>query len=110
FKEHLSYMLIAYTLYQNDIEIAIITDHNTIEGFEKLQYALEDYFIQKIKSKDSSNRKCIHLYLGVEISCSDHTHVVGIFNDDQILEVQNLLTLIIHNEELGTIETSLNVL
>lgn len=110
FKEYLSYMLIAYTLYQNDIEIAVITDHNTIEGFEKLKYALEAYFIKNIKSNALSTQKCIYLYLGVEISCSDHTHVVGIFNGDNLLEVQNLLTLIIHNEELGTIETSLSVL
>ncbi|WP_338539542.1 hypothetical protein [Paenibacillus tundrae] len=32
FKEYLSYQLIAYTLYENDIEVAVITDHNTIEG------------------------------------------------------------------------------
>ena len=110
FKEYLSYMLIAYTLYQNEIEIAVITDHNTIEGFEKLKYALDDYFIKNIKNNPSSTQKCIYLYLGVEISCSDHTHVVGIFNNNKVFEVQNLLNLIIHSKELGTIETSLSVL
>lgn len=110
FKEYLAYELIAHTLYKENIEMAIISDHNTIDGFTKLSYALNNYFKNRIKPNNLTSKKSIYLYLGVEISCSDHNHVVGVFDNNKILEVQKLLNHIIHSKETGTIETSLSVL
>ena len=52
-KEHLAYSLIAHILYDKGIEIAVISDHNTINGYIKLKYALEEYYQQRIKNKEA---------------------------------------------------------
>ena len=109
FKEYLSYDLIARKLYNESINIAVITDHNSIKGFHKLKYALKEHYEKHVKQIDRK-KKPIYLFLGVEISCSDHVHVVGVFNEKQFNEVDNFLNEIIYQEELGTIETSYSVL
>lgn len=109
FKEYLSYSLIAHKLYKESINIAVITDHNSIKGFHKLKFALQEYYSKYEKHK-TSKRKPIYLFLGVEISCSDYTHVVGIFNENQFDELSTFLNEIIHSDESGTIQTSLSIL
>lgn len=49
FKEVLGYQLIAHSLYKNNIHVAVISDHNTINGFKKLQAVLVDYYKSRIK-------------------------------------------------------------
>jgi len=41
-KEYLSYYLVAAELIKSEIEIVVITDHNTILGYKKLKKAIED--------------------------------------------------------------------
>lgn len=109
FNEYISYSLIAHKLYKESINIAVITDHNTIKGFHKLKFALHEYYNRHEKHK-TPRRKPIYLFLGVEISCSDHTHVVGIFNENNYEELNLFLNEIIYSEESGTIETSHTIL
>lgn len=51
----------------------ILTDHNTILGYDKFQCA-----ITKIK-KAKKNGVYPEIILGIELSCADKNHVVGIF-------------------------------
>mgnify|MGYP001044130634 CR=1 FL=1 len=111
FKEYLSYMLIAHKLYECDISVAVISDHNSIKGYYKLKYALEKYYIERIKRQVTDvNKKCIYLFLGVEISCSDHNHLVGIFPENYYKKVEQFLEEFISSEEEGTHETTYTML
>ncbi|MFJ5772476.1 Spaf_1101 family AAA-like ATPase [Psychrobacillus sp. NPDC093180] len=109
FKERLSYELIAHKLYSENIEIAIITDHNTISGYPKLKYALDQYYKKHIK-RSNLQKNALKLLLGVEISCSDCNHVVGIFDDENFNAVESLLTSLIHSEKSGTVENTYTIL
>jgi hypothetical protein len=104
FKEFFSYCLIAHKLYKSRVEVAIITDHNTIKGYLKLKYALDFYFKERLKSKDQKQQ--IFLFLGVEISCSEKNHLVAIFDEKKYDDVQIFLDECIINEEDGTYYTS----
>lgn len=105
-KEYITYKLIAHKLYTNNVEVAIISDHNTIAGYKKLKFALEEYF----KERKGALSKSIVLFLGVEFSCSEKNHVVGIFCEEKISEIEQFLNEIIISKEDGTYLTSHNVL
>ncbi|RNA68540.1 Spaf_1101 family AAA-like ATPase [Alteribacter keqinensis] len=105
FKEYISYMMIAHKMYLEEIEVAVITDHNTIQGYKKLEFALNEYYRERIKPL-KENRNSIKLFLGVEISCSEQNHLIGIFDESKIKEVQIFLEDIIISEEEGTYYTS----
>lgn len=84
FFENTVFKLITHSLYKNNIDVAVVSDHHTIEGYIKLKVALEEYY----KERRSEIKKPIFLLMGVEISCSDDNHVVGIFNDtDENIEL-----------------------
>lgn len=106
FKEYLSYLLIAHKLYEKEVEVAVISDHNTIEGYKKLKTALIDYY----KQRRDKSINCITLFLGVEISCSERNHVIGIFNDNKYVDLEEYLRQNIISEEYGTYQTSLTVI
>lgn len=98
FKELIVYELIANQLYKNDIEIGVISDHNTIKGYKNLRDAL----IRLYETKYINQKKCIRLFLAIEISCSDKYHLVGIFNEENYSMVQQFVDKYIHSEEDGT--------
>ncbi len=104
FKEFIAYLLIADQICKNDIELIVIADHNTIEGYEKLNNAVDIY----CKSKYVKKRPTI--ILGVEISCADKLHIVGVFHDS----IKQLLSDWLKNEIMsfydGTYLTSAEVL
>lgn len=103
FKEFFTYSLIAHKLYKSRIEVAVVTDHNTIKGFPKLKFALDLYFKERLKGK---TQKRVCLFLGVEISCSEKNHLVAIFDEKKYVEVQKFLDEYIINEVDGTYYTS----
>lgn len=74
-KELLSYLLLADSLLAAGIEVVLIADHNTIQGIDKLKVAIK--WVQGIKRYDIFPL----VMLGVEISCADRNHVVGMFDD-----------------------------
>lgn len=98
FKEYIAYMTIAYKLYKDNIQVALISDHNTVKGYDKLKYALEKYHLENV-SKDIPR---IQLLLGVEISCSDKNHLMVIFDDERKSELEQYLREIIMGDDIGT--------
>jgi hypothetical protein len=110
FKEYLSYMLIAHKLYSEEVEVVVISDHNTLSGYKKLEYALNEYFKNRIKNSNDINRKSIYLLLGIEITCSDRNHVVGVFDKDSITVAQKFVEQYIYSPQDGTLETSLTII
>ena len=108
-KEALAFYMVAYELLKKEIAVVILTDHNTIDGFEKLNSA-----IQTIHNQFPTQFK-IHtrVILGIEISCSDKSHVVGIFDSDnkkQRKKLTNWIEEYIMSEQDGTYVSSLQVL
>jgi len=105
-KEFIAFLLIAHKLTTNKIKIAVITDHNTIAGFSKLEKAFEIYEKQR-------SIICTHIFLGIEISCADKIHVVGVFDSkkqNMFDSINKWLNKCIMSEKDGTYYTSFQVL
>lgn len=105
-KEFLSYLALADSLIKKRIEIVVVADHNTIAGFEKLQIAINA--LANMKKPSVS----LHVVLGIEISCADRNHIVGIFPNTHRIktELTSWLDTNLINKELGTYKTGLDVL
>lgn len=79
--EFFAFILIAATLFQNEIELVLITDHHTIGGYDKLRNAI-DILYEKLNYLGVRDRKLYPMpLLGIELSCADKNHVVGIFDN-----------------------------
>lgn len=105
-KEWLSFALLAGELLSNDIEIAVVSDHNTIQGIDKLKIAIKHLY--KMKPK----KIYTEIISSVEISCADRVHVVVLFNESHKMRklVTEWLNENLLNEEDGTFRTSLEVM
>lgn len=97
-KELEGYLLIALKLFAESVRVAVITDHNTISGYARLKDAI------KIIKKCLPNRPIPRLIFGVEISCGDSLHVVGIADDSSTSQslVADFLASNILSEKAGT--------
>lgn len=72
--EYLAYLIIAKQLFDSDIEMVVVMDHQTLDGIKKLKAAVQ----------------CIHncgfegvyteVIPGIEISCADKFHLAVILN------------------------------
>ncbi len=104
-KEHLAYLLLAKAIITNQIEIVLIADHHTIEGYKKLNEAIEELSNQNIPYHPM-------VILGIEISCADKNHVVGIFDNKEstINSINRWLDYHLISKEDGSFETSATVL
>lgn len=106
-KDLLSYLLLADSIAVNEIELILVTDHNTIKGYKKLITAVEQL------NKSKPIRKYPFVVLGIEISCADKMHVVGIFDGLQEKTLDHINQWLDDNlisEKDGTYKTSLEVL
>lgn len=105
-KEFLSYLLLAERLICSNIEIVLVADHNTIEGVPKLKYAIEWISTNKL------GRCKPIILLGIEISCADKNHVVGLFEDTEHNrnKIKGLLDEKLISLEDGVYVTSFDVL
>lgn len=104
-KEWLSYLLLANALIENEIKIVTVTDHNTICGVDKLKSAIQSIKQYKVGVYPE-------VIMGIEISCADKNHVVGLFEDDEQTrrKIESWIDEnLIHIEE-GTFKSSLEVL
>lgn len=105
-KECLSYLLMAKKIIENNISLAVVTDHNTIYGVDKLKQAVN--IIVKGRIVDFYPE----IILGIEFSCADKNHVVGIFQDTK--ENKSAINLWLEenllNVKEGTFRTSIDVL
>lgn len=105
-KEMLSYMLLAEMIIANDIEVVLVSDHHTVNGVGKLKTAINE--LCKMRKRNVYPE----VLLGIEISCADTNHVVGMFEDSQttIDKLNSWLTDNLISVEAGTFETSIRVL
>lgn len=71
-KEWLSYVLLAHCLMKNDVGIVVVTDHNTMGGVKKLEVAIQHLY------KLGRYKNFTEVITGIEVSCADKLHVVGI--------------------------------
>ncbi len=105
-KELLSFLLLANEILVNEVSIAIVSDHHTIAGVPKLKKAIDYLYHMKTR------KVYPEVLLGIEISCADRNHVVGIFdNTDKVKSnINSWLELHLFNEVDGSFETSKEVL
>lgn len=68
------YCLLANKLSNNNVKMALVTDHNTLCGVEKMLEACK-------LNKKFLNNSCPQILAGIEISCSDRQHVVVILDN-----------------------------
>ncbi|EOT41281.1 hypothetical protein ACWOE3_12775 [Enterococcus dispar] len=101
-KDFYSYLLIANQLVKNNYEIVVVTDHNTTKGIVKLQKALDEH-------RTNMHKHCNVIY-GIEITCADRLHVVGMFRAEQLREVEQWLSDHLISEEYGVMKSSYDVL
>lgn len=98
FKEYITYEMIAFKLYEKKINVAVISDHNTIAGYDKLLCAINEY-----DTRTNFNKKHkLKVMLGVEISCSDKNHLMVIIDDSKKKKLQKKLDEIIMGDNLGS--------
>lgn len=107
-KEFLSYFLIAGKLIACNYEIALITDHNTLAGIDKLRRAVEIYYKQFCKGDPT--QKYTHIVSGVEISCADKLHVVVIFDNAIKNRIEDWISENVMSMRDGSFCTSLDVI
>lgn len=103
-KEWLSYILLANELVCDDYEIVVVTDHNSIAGINKIELAIKD--IHKFKG----SHEYPEIICGIEVSCADRLHVVGIFDKEDTGKVKSWLDEYLISEVDGTYKTSLEVI
>ena len=106
-KEIYAFLLLANELLINQYEIAVVTDHNTFEGIDKLKICI--HHLKKLKAK--YNVETI-LFRGIEISCAEKLHVVAILDDDKNNEEEVIKWLDekLISEKDGVYVTSLEVM
>lgn len=109
-KEICSYLLLAHELLNNNIEIAVVTDHNTINGLNKIKEAINKLYTEKRHSYSVYTQ----IISGIELSCADKNHVVVVFNDDNFInkprEIDLWLESYLMNKKEGTYLTSGDVI
>lgn len=104
YKEYFSYILLIYKLIEKDIQVVFVCDHNSVEGYNKLKSARDE--IIKMKGK----KYFIHIFMGVEISCADKNHVIGIMDSRKQEAVKEYLKEIINDPKDGTYKTAYDVM
>lgn len=106
-EELISFFILGHCILKQNIELILVCDHNTILGHAKLQKAI--YLLRK-ERKDYNVKPKIEL--GIEISCSDKNHVVGILNQGNRNQV-NAMKLWMQENIIspadGTIRTTYDV-
>ena len=105
-KEQVAFLTIAQSLYNENISVVVVSDHNTISGIEKLKIAIKlvsDLFQNKCK-------EYIEVINGVEISCADKVHVLVAFPNSKASFIQKLLNFNLMSIKEGSFKASLEVL
>lgn len=104
YKEYFSYMLLIYKLIEKNIQVVFVCDHNNVEGYAKLKKARDEIVTMKGK------KYFIHIFMGVEISCADKNHVIGIMDSRKEENVKIYLKEIINDPKDGTYKTAYDVM
>ncbi|HEN0301859.1 TPA: AAA family ATPase [Streptococcus agalactiae] len=105
-KEQVAFLTLAQSLYNENISVVVVSDHNTISGIEKLKTAIKlvsDLFQNKCK-------EYIEVINGVEISCADKVHVLVAFPNSKASFIQKWLNFNLMSIKEGSFKASLEVL
>lgn len=115
-REFWAYMLIAAIIHRSSMELVVISDHNTIEGYDKLCRSIKILYDMNYL-EHRTNGFYPTLILGIELSCADKNHVVAIFDevsdkikDESKKKIQQFLEEFLMNKEDGLYITSDDVL
>lgn len=103
-KEYISYLLIADRIVRNNIKTVVISDHNTITGYKKLTKAISIY------TKCKMTNCYPEIILGIEISCADLNHIIGMFDTRKYKDIQDFIEKYIMDEQKGTYLSSIDVI
>lgn len=115
-REFWAFLLIADRIIRNKIELIVISDHNTIEGYDKLCKTIEILY-ENNHLGIKTNKFYPTTILGIELSCADKNHVVAIFDDcnDEVKKkskknIQGFLEEYLMNEDEGLYITANEVI
>ncbi|HFI0593234.1 TPA: PHP domain-containing protein [Streptococcus suis] len=105
-KEQISFLTLAQNLYNENISVVVVSDHNTVSGIEKLKIAI------KLVSALPRNqcKEYIEVINGVEISCADKVHVLVAFPNSKTNLIRKWLKLNLMSIKEGAFKASLEVL
>lgn len=103
-KEWLSYMAIASKLVQENYELVVVTDHNCVGGAKRLERTIKNVCLY------NANKPHTEVLYGIEISCADKFHVVGIYDNSKENELLTWLDECLISVSDGTYYTSLQVI
>lgn len=108
-KEVLSYYLIAKRLYEVGVDAVVVSDHNTVEGFYKLEF-MSSVCYSQFKDIQKKNVKFVFVLFGVEISCSEENHLICIQNKKYLRDVREYLNQEINSEKAGSYRDSMTLM
>lgn len=100
------YIILVSKLMKNGIKLALITDHNTLDGNYKIEEAC-------MVVRDELKMNPPKILYGIEVSCSDNHHVVLILdkdNEKMMDKTKKWITENIISDEIGTYLPSLLVI
>ena len=105
-KQVMSFLLLAESIMLAGIEIILVADHNTILGVDKLEKAIK--WLHEAKRSQAYPT----ILLGIEISCADRNHVVGMFQNtaDNQKSITNWIEEHLIDEVDGVFATSIDAL
>ena len=105
-KEQISFLVVAQSLYRENISTIVVSDHNTISGIKKMEKAI------KIVSELNINKgkEYIEVINGVEISCADRIHVLVAFPNEKSEIIKKWLEENLMGIKEGSYKASLDVI
>ncbi|MCB2297936.1 Spaf_1101 family AAA-like ATPase [Clostridium tagluense] len=110
-KDELMALLIIHEAYEvKDLNLIIITDHNTIEWYEKIRTAAVIYMTSVTERK-----KTFMILPGVEITCFSGTHIIGIFDNENYNKIWEYIKVDLQgidydNQNLFTFKSEMDVI
>lgn len=105
-KEKISFLTLVQSLYNENISVVVVSDHNTISGIKKLKTAIK--LVSEL-SQDK-HKEYIEVINGVEISCADRVHVLIAFPDNKFKSIQEWLDYNLMSVKEGSFKSSLEIL
>ena len=105
-KKQISFLVVAQSLYRENISTIVVSDHNTISGIKKMEKAI------KIVSELNINKgkEYIEVINGVEISCADRIHVLVAFPNEKSEIIKKWLEENLMGIKEGSYKASLDVI
>ncbi|MBJ7540349.1 AAA family ATPase [Streptococcus sp. SL1232] len=105
-KEKISFLTVAQSLYNENISVVVVSDHNTTLGIKKIKKAIK--LVSNLPQ--NKDKEYIEVINGVEISCADRVHVLIAFPDSKFEFIQGWLGDNLMSVKEESFKSSLEVL